>query len=301
MFHQAADEDEDGAAVVFHAETLQQELAAAPLPRHIPGGKGGRYHGVALRVPQGVVQAVQDAGKLSPVIFQHAMEAEAPLRGLDFPGVPGAHSGHRIRGHNGPLEHVEAAEELHPVHGKGVAPKTPGLQGSRGQDPLMGHVMDGKHRIVLLLQRPVVPMPGQGRRQEPPRPVVDVKDVGLPDPGELQGSQGEKGEGQGGPQGRLPGVDLGISEELRLIQEVHRHPVRGGLPHLAVVHPPVQRHVDLPFFHGDEGKPLGGEVLSQPRIAGEEDPGVHARLPEGLGKRAHHVPQPPQLHQGGHL
>jgi hypothetical protein len=166
----------------------------------------------------------------------------------------------------------------------------------------VGQVVDRQDRVVPVRVALIVPMPAEGRRDARHGPVVDVQDARLEGdrPRQLQGRQGEEAEGQRVLRLQGGGVDVGVGEELGLLQQVDRHVVHVGPPDPPRVDPPLQRHVDVPGEAPKREPPVPGPI-QDPRPGREQDPAIRPQGPKGLGQGPHHVAQTSLLDQGGHL
>src|ERR1019366_4570635 len=157
---------------------FQQELTLAG---GFAGQVGGRItrrdEGVGLRVPIGIIGAVEDAGEDAGAVAQAAIEAEAEFGRLDLAGIGGADGTHGVGELDAGLDVADLAEELHAVGTVDGGVESDFGESGLGEQALVSQVMDGE-------QGPAAEKGGVGRvsgaqvgGQEAGLPVVAVKDI----------------------------------------------------------------------------------------------------------------------------
>ena len=132
----------------------------------------------------------------------------------------GRNRGNRSCGVDSSFEHVYLAVKFHGKDGKSPGFKSPNIQGASVYHALMGHVMQGKHRVVVALKILVMPMPLKSRGNEGSGPVMSVNDVRPPTDDLLQFESriGEKNEGKQALFGGFRRIYPVILEEGRVTQ-----------------------------------------------------------------------------------
>ena len=174
LVRQAADDAEQrtvGSDIEPHF-LLQRALVVA-LGGQPVGGIGGGQRGVAGRVPERRVDAVQDAAQRAGAVAQQGREAVAEGFVLDFPGVGRADRRDQRRQLQPGLEEGKQAVVLDAVHVPGMFGQAEGGQVAGGEVALEGDVVHGDDAGGAAF----VVQPGGGERG---LPVIDVHDVRLP-------------------------------------------------------------------------------------------------------------------------
>jgi hypothetical protein len=269
---------------------LAREVAFVEVVRQVPVGG---------RVPLGLVEAVQDPPQHVAPGPQVAVEAHPVLRGLDLPGVGGAHGGDGPGVQDAGLEVAEAAGGERVLVQQVAGGEEPGV----GQDPgvegaLVPQVVDGEQRPGAVEELVPGEDAAQQERHQGGLPVVDVGHVRR-EPHGLAGPQGgplQRREAQVlvGP----VAVDRGAVEEARAAHEVDRQVGAGE-----------RRGVDGdPDAVGAEGelqlRDHGAEVPAgrlDPGVHRQEGPDVVAEPVEQPGQGGGDVAEPPRLGEGGQL
>src|ERR1019366_84594 len=158
---------------------FQQELTlAGGFAGEVRGRIPRRDEGVGLRVPIGIVGAVEDAGEDAGAGAQAAIEAEAEFGRLDLAGVGGADGTQGVGELDAGLDVADLAEELHAVGTVDGGVEGDFGESGLGEQALVSQVMNSE-------QGPAAEKGGVGREsgaraggQEPGLPVVAVKDTG---------------------------------------------------------------------------------------------------------------------------
>mmetsp|Transcript_35470 Transcript_35470/g.67958 ORF Transcript_35470/g.67958 Transcript_35470/m.67958 type:complete len:203 (-) Transcript_35470:916-1524(-) len=173
--------------VLRHAQTLGHELLAQHLGRRVDAAELRGQGGVALRVPHGAVDAVEQAVELGLVHVQGVLHPPGGAAAQDLRSVRRGDGGHRARVHDAALEERQALWVVSlgaRVHELGVDLVQLPLQ----PRPLkllhlalagVVHVVDGQHGLGGCEPHLVVHVPvehGHGGEV----PVVVVQDVRLP-------------------------------------------------------------------------------------------------------------------------
>ncbi len=151
--------------------------AALVLPGQVFRRVVRRQPAVRGRVPLRIVHAIQNAAQVSRAPAQHAVEAVAEFRRLNFPGIFAAHRGHNVRENQAALEEVEGVEMLHLVHGENVPGEQEALSRRRRKPSLVAAVVDSQHHARAAQHRVSVvdgaQVDGDGRRL----PVVHMENI----------------------------------------------------------------------------------------------------------------------------
>ncbi len=140
-------------ATPSEAEGMQQIGAAGFLAfeifRRVVRGKvvvGGR-------IPERIVDAVEDAAQTGRTLVQDALKLLAEFRRLNFLRIPAAHRGEEVRENDAAFEKVEVVVFLQFVHGENVPWKKQLLSGAGRKLALEGGVVNGQDRRGAAQQR----------------------------------------------------------------------------------------------------------------------------------------------------
>ncbi len=181
---QAADDTEQW-PIVHRVEAhfqLQRTLVGA-LGGEPVGSIGSGQRGIAGRVPDCAVDAVQDAAQRVGAMAQQGSKPVAKILVLDFAGVGRADRRDQRRQLQAGLEEGKLAVVFDTIEAPGVIGQAERRQVAGGEVALEGDVVHGDDAggAALVMQ------PGRGERR---LPVVDMDDIGAP--GEWRGRLAEQ-------------------------------------------------------------------------------------------------------------
>ena len=139
----------------------------------VVGGVGRREVRIGGGVPDGGVDAVDDAGEDACPRPQQPVEPHPALGGADLLGIGRADGGDRVGVVEAGLQVADAAVILDALDGPGLGRQAEAREDRRREDALEGDVVDGDHR----LRRPAAGVAEVGG-DEAGLPVVAMDDVG---------------------------------------------------------------------------------------------------------------------------
>ncbi len=138
---------------VGSAEGVQQILAAGQFSFQPLRCVVRRDLAVFRRIPYLIVDAVQNAVKILRPAAQHTVQAVTELRCLDLFGVPAAYRGDGIGIDNAPLEKIEGAIVLGPLHRVHIPRQQQLFHCFAGKPSLAIRAMDGQQAGDILQRR----------------------------------------------------------------------------------------------------------------------------------------------------
>src|SRR5262249_35746783 len=130
---------------------------------------------VALRIPNLIVDAIQDTAQAVGAGAQDAVEAHTEIGRLDLARIAGADGGDAIGQHHAGLEHAHLAPILEALELVILAPKVKLVDDAVGKNPLVGEIVNGKDGAGPPLARAQAPHRQDGGAG---LPVVAMHDVG---------------------------------------------------------------------------------------------------------------------------
>ena len=132
---------------------------------------------VGLRTPLVVVHAVQDSGHGRSAVAQHAFQAEAKFRGLDFLAVLPADGGDEVGKYQRALQEIHLAEEFHLGDGEQVPGQREQRQSVGREQSLISHVVNGEDGADVAEGWVFGVLRAQQNGDERGLPVVAVKNL----------------------------------------------------------------------------------------------------------------------------
>ena len=225
---------------------------------------------------------VEDAGA------QHAFQAEAVLRGLDFLAVLPAHRGDEVGEDQRALQEIHLAEEFHLGDGEQVPGQREQRQGVRRKQALVSHVVDGEDGGHVAEGGVFGVLRAQQDGHQRGLPVVAVKDLGHAENlRSFQHGAGKQGEALGvvgivAGGGAVKGVAV---EKRRVLDEVEAD--------AGVLAAADDRAEAVAVVEGNgDALDHGLRILEQGlAVAGKIDADLVAGGSQGPGQRAHYVGQ----------
>src|SRR5262249_47967579 len=136
------DADERMAVERLQGELPEQVSAANGFAGKILRRIVRRNEFVTRRAPLGIINAVEDAVKMSTARAQNAFQPKAIFRRLDLLRVATADGSDRVREDDPTLEEVHLAVELHAVHGEELPRQIEQRQHIRLKESLIALVVD---------------------------------------------------------------------------------------------------------------------------------------------------------------
>ena len=277
-------------------EVLAQRGAVVVLAGQRLGAIPPRDQRIVRGVPEGRVDAVQDADEIARAPRQEPLEPEAERLVLDLAGVAGAHRRDPVGHLQAALQERHVAVVLDTVHPVDVPRESEARQHLRRTESLVREVVDRQDRPGTHAAEHV-----EVGRREARLPVVAVEDVRPPLErrrfvGQHRGRARQQREAdvvvRPVAAGRLEIRSAGTIEQRVAREDVQRDAV--GHRRGEQRRPRERREVEF----GDDLGPAG-RVREHGRVAGHEQPDIDAFAAERGGQGTAHVTEPPGLHEGG--
>ncbi|KAK4044961.1 hypothetical protein OUZ56_032367 [Daphnia magna] len=295
--HEATDEAKQRQILPLdQTEFLLEGRLAAPLRRSILGVETGGDCAVGRRVPDGVVDAVEDRRSLRSSFQKDRLEPEAALLRQELARIGRADGRDGIRMEDAELEEVEAAMKFNAVRGKELGIDPDLFEGRLREDPLMSGVVNRENALRLRERRLLRLQGAQEGRYEGGRPVVDVDGVdgssaGGADLGNFGNCPRKQRKERGSPRGCIA-VDRVAGERRREVEEEEidlgrEAPVVGGDGDLGAV--PKEGDRRQTARKKQAGLFVGGEL-------GRDDRHPVTGGAERFRERGSHIGEPADLH-----
>jgi|GEM_PF-3136810 len=256
---------------------------------------------VGRRVPDHLVDTVDDARQIGRARPEQPVETHAVLGRLDLHGIGRADGGQGIGVVEPGLQEAQTAVILEPGRREGRGRQPQGDEEGRGELALKGEIVDGHHCSR--------PRPGPGRwsgiqgqigGQQPRLPVVRMDDrrppIRIGPAGERRPRPGQGTEAQPvvRPVGPVrPGIRVARPcEEGRRLEQINDKPPMIDAPQ------PAGSAGQLGELGRDHAGPGAGRGLEHRRIGGQQRAHLDARGGERTRQGPRHIGEPAGLDQG---
>ena len=298
MVGQPGDQANDKFVVVLDKPQLLLEPALVLLLflQHVGDAVIGVQHAVGIRIPNVVVDTVDDAPQLAGMIPQMGVQPLAVVPALNLARVGLAHRGDDVRVGQAALQHIGVpVARLQRVLVEHII-RQPGPVADRGNiiNPLEPQVVDGQDGLGGGQLR-VDELGPQVHRDQGGLPVVTVDNIGGPIH-KVQRRQGRFGE--------ITvlrnivhkiGIRISVAEELLVVDEIIHHAVPDVLHDTHIEGAAVRAEVHF------KSAPVHHLLLILPGntlVPGENDLHVAVLFHQGLGKGVHNVAQAAGFDEG---
>ncbi|CCC96390.1 protein of unknown function [Azospirillum baldaniorum] len=253
-------------------------------------------------VPDVIVHTVEDAGQRLGPRGEQPFQARTVLRRLDFVGVGRADRGQAVGVEAAGLEEADAAVIFHPVDPEGGGRQAEVAHHPGAEQPLVGDVVDRRHRARPERPGEAVGAQFQIGRDQAGLPVVPVQHVGTPPRVEaVLRREARRAPGQGGEAFRVVRPVLAVRPQIgvagpvverRRVQHIGQHPVRHAAD------PQRRRGAAGQIGERSADRLQVGQPVQHRRIAGQQQADLGSGAIQGGGQGGGHIGQPAGLHQG---
>ena len=239
------------------------------------------------------VDAVEDAHELIFARAQEAVQTLAVERGLDFVRVARGNGGQLVRVDKAGLHVVRAAVALQLVRGEQIVAQAERILNRLDREhALILQVVDGVHRLHILIERELRVLNLEQRRDHAGLPVVAVDHVGLEVEVNQRVDHRAVEEAEALVFVAAQTVDVGTAEVILVIHEIEGHALIFEALDAAILAAPAKLDLKLTFqLH------LADVLLRDGGVQRQDDAHVRALRLEHRGERADHVGQTAGLNE----